>query len=243
VARAQKAGDWAETAKASAGRGSQGQRSYEQIKHDLLRGRFRPAEVFSIDALAAELGVSRQPIMDAMRRLAAERLVEVIPQVGCRVATHSLQEIGDFFYLFASVEGLLAQLAAERHTPPELRRLQLVSGEIAALRGPKVSAAARSEGYRTLNREFHGLIHQMARAPQIASFAQSCWDRSDFHLTSSSSHRLFAERLREAHDDHESLLGLLAARKGTAAGTTMKGHILGFRESLLSFLTEAEGSK
>ena len=193
-----------------------------------------------IDELASEIGVSRQPIMEAMRRLAAERLVEIIPQVGCRVATHSLEDIGDFFRMFASIEGLLAQLAAERHEVGELRRLRLISGEIALLRSPKVNAAARSEGYRTLNREFHGIIHAMARAPEIATLAESCWDRSDFHLTSSSSHRLFAERLHEAQDEHESVIKLLASRKAKLASATMMEHILSFRHQLIEALSNAE---
>jgi DNA-binding GntR family transcriptional regulator len=218
-------------------RGSQGPRAYEHVKSELLRGRFRPNEMLSVDDLASEVGVSRQPLLEAMRRLAAERLVEIIPQVGCRVATHSVQEIGDFFQLFATVEGLLAQLAAERHEPRELRRLRSVSGEIGALRSPKVDVDERSEGYRTLNREFHGLIHEMARAPEIAAFAQSCWDRSDFHLTSSSSLRLFAERLNEAQDEHEALITVISARKAQLAAVTMTEHILSFRAQLLAALT------
>jgi DNA-binding GntR family transcriptional regulator len=221
-------------------RGSQGQRAYEHVKQQLLRGRFLPAQMLSIDELAAEVEVSRQPILEAMRRLATERLVEIIPQVGCRVATHSAQEIGDFFQLFATIEGLLAQLAAVRHDERELRRLRTVSKEIGTLRSPGVDAAGRSEGYRSLNREFHGLIHDMARAPEIASLAQSCWDRSDFHLTSSSSLRLFAERLDEAQDEHDALITVLATRKGQLAQVTMTEHILSFRSLLLAALAATE---
>jgi DNA-binding GntR family transcriptional regulator len=231
---------WSAPAKTVAIRGSQGQRSYDYLKHELLRGRFRPSETLPIEVLAHEIGVSRQPILDAMRRLAADRLIEIIPQVGCRVSTHTTQEIGDFFRLFAAVEGLLAQLGAERHEAKELSRLQLISREIGALRSPKVNSATRSEGYRTLNREFHGLIHVMARAPEIADLAESCWDRSDFHLTSSSSLRLFAERLNEAHDEHESVMTHMAARKGQLAAVTMTKHILCFREQLLEALSSAQ---
>lgn len=101
---------------------------------------------------------------------------------------------------------------------------------------------ARSDGYQSFNREFHGIIHEMARAPEIAALAESYWDRSDFYLTSSSSHRLFAERLHEAHDEHESLITVLAARKGPLASITMSEHILSFRAKLLEALSNAEQS-
>jgi DNA-binding GntR family transcriptional regulator len=218
-------------------RGSQAQRSYDYVKQEVLRGRFQVSETLPIDTLAQEIDVSRQPILDAMRRLASEHLVEIIPQVGCRLVTHTLQEIHDFFRLFAAVEALLAEFAAERHDERQMRRLRLVSEEIAALRSPKVGMAKRSEGYRTLNREFHGIIHEMARAPEIAALSKSYFDRSDFYLTSSSSHRLFAERLHEANDEHESLITALAARKGSLAARTMNEHVLGFRNQLLEILS------
>jgi DNA-binding GntR family transcriptional regulator len=225
------------TPRADLARGWQGRRAHDYVRQELLRGRFRPSEPLSVEGLAAEIGVSRQPLMEAMRRLSEEGLVEIIPQVGCRVAVHTPAEIADFFRLFATVEGLLARLAAERHEPRELRRLRLVSAEIGVLRSPKVKAAERSEGYRTINREFHSLIHDMARAPQIAQLAQSFWDRSDFHLTSSSSLRLFAERLEQAHDEHESLLGFISARKAERAAAQMTNHILSFSARLHEALT------
>jgi DNA-binding GntR family transcriptional regulator len=227
---------WRISSQPRAAKASQGQRSYEYVKQELLRGRFERSETLPIDTLADEIGVSRQPVLDAMRRLANERLVEIIPQVGCRLVNHTVEEIHDFFRLFATVEALLAEFAAERHDERQMRRLRLVSEEIAALLSPRVSMAKRSEGHRVLNREFHGVIHEMARAPEIAALSESYWDRSDFYLTSHSSHRLFAERLKEANDEHESLIAVLAARKGPLAAVTMNDHVLSFRNQLLEVL-------
>jgi len=219
-------------------RGSQGERAYEYIRKELLRGRFAPTTMLPVEALASEIGVSRQPVMEAMRRLSDDGLVQVIPQVGCRVAVHSPREIADFFRVFAVVEGILANLAAERHDPKELVRLRLLSAEIGVLRKPKTPPPVQSEGYRTLNREFHGVIHSMARAPQIAQLARGFWDRSDFHLTSSSSFSLFAERLEAAHHDHEEIIKLIESRNAEQAGTTMRDHILAFSKRLHEELLE-----
>lgn len=218
------------------GRGTQGEHAYQYVKQEILRGRFKPSELLPINTLAAEAEVSRQPIFDAVRRLSSEQLVDVIPQVGCRVAVHNFQQMADFFILFAAVEGLLARLAAERHVVEDFRKLRRISSEIGQLRDPDVDMPARSEGYRALNHEFHRIIHEMARAPEIASLCESFWDRVDFYLTTSSGVRHFAERLFIAHDEHESLIDILEARDGATAAMAMSEHIMGFRDSLLSSL-------
>src|ERR1700719_2612211 len=114
-------------------------RAYQQIKHSLISGRYRPGDELSVESIAAELEISRQPVMEAMRILSREGFIEIIPQVGCRVAIHSVADLGDFFRLFATVEGLSASLAAERWDAEELVRLRRVSEEIDSFRAPRFS--------------------------------------------------------------------------------------------------------
>src|ERR1700744_2245523 len=104
MATSSKNQEWRMSSQPRAAKASQGQRSYEYVKQELLRGRFERTETLPIDLLADEIGVSRQALLAPMRRLAGERLVEIIPQVGCRLANHTVEEIHDFFRLFATVE-------------------------------------------------------------------------------------------------------------------------------------------
>lgn len=189
-----------------------------------------------VDSLAAELNVSRQPVLYAMRQLANQQLVEVIPQVGCRVANPNIEEMGDFFLIFSTVEGLIAQLAAERHKEMDLHRLHIISEQINGLKKDGIKEDSRSEGYRIFNREFHGVIHQMACASEMIALAQSYWDRSDFYMTCASSRRMFSERLLEAHDEHELLIEAIAARNVTQAFELMRSHISAFWRDLSGFL-------
>ena len=211
-------------------------RAYEEIKHSLISGRYKPGDALSVESIAAELSISRQPVMEAMRLLSREGFIEIIPQVGCRVAVHSVGDIGDFFRLFATVEGLGASFAAERWENSELDRLRKVSEAIDSFRSPHFSDRERAEAYRTLNRAFHGLIAEMARAPMVRQLAHSFWDRSDFHLSASSHYLLFSERLDVAQSDHEEILAALQSRDAPAAGKLMSEHILGFRMRLLETL-------
>src|SRR4051812_37180571 len=83
------------------GRGPRTDQAYNFVKALLLDGKYRPGDYLPIDELATQLESSRQPVMEAMRLLARDELVEVLPQVGCRVAVPTAAEIGDFYKLFS----------------------------------------------------------------------------------------------------------------------------------------------
>ena len=84
----------------------------DELKERLLSGQYAAGSRISIEEVKAEFGVSKQPVMDAMRRLEAIGIVQIVPQSGCRVARYTSQEILDFFNLFGSFEGEIAAAAA-----------------------------------------------------------------------------------------------------------------------------------
>ena len=133
-------------------------RAYAVIKERLMQGVYKLGDRLSVGALGRELGVSKQPVMESLRRLSAEGFVTITPQVGCRVAEYGEAEIRDFFRLFAASEGEATAMATERRTPEDLERLRAVSAPIGSLRRDS-SAEARARGYRALNRHFHSLLH------------------------------------------------------------------------------------
>ena len=95
----------------------------DELKERLLSGRYPAGSRISIEDVKAEFGVSKQPVMDAMRRLEATGLVQIVPQSGCRVAAYTTQEILDFFNLFGRFEGEIAAAAASRRTDAQLVEL------------------------------------------------------------------------------------------------------------------------
>src|SRR5664279_6224235 len=102
---------------------------YDLIKERLLDGGYQAGERLAVEALKTEFGVSKQPVMDALRRLASDGLVDIIPQVGCRVPTYEPQDVTDFFAIFGGMEGAVAGVAAHRCTPPQLAALESVNAE------------------------------------------------------------------------------------------------------------------
>ena len=93
---------------------------YDQLKERLMEGRYEAGERVSAEALRLEFGVSKQPVMEALRRLSGDGLMEIVPQVGSRVARYDLREVEDFYVMFGGFEGTIAGIAALRRTDEQL---------------------------------------------------------------------------------------------------------------------------
>src|SRR5690606_12292208 len=110
---------------------------FEVLREAIITGKLRPGERLMEVQLAEELGVSRTPVREAIRKLELEGLVLMIPRRGAYVAEISMKDIADVFEIRAALEGLAAQLAAERCTPEEIENLErsLVQINVSAERG------------------------------------------------------------------------------------------------------------
>jgi DNA-binding GntR family transcriptional regulator len=201
-----------------------GELAQHEIEGRLLDGIYIPGQKLVVEDLSTEFGVSRQPIMEALRVLSTEGLVTIIPQVGCRVASYGAQEVRDFFALFATMEGAVAALAATRRTDADLRALNEVSALIGALVDEE-DLTERAHSYRIRNREFHAQIHAMADSAIIADLSRRMWNLSDFLInTAELTHSLHS--IARRHLDHQSVQRALEAKDGELARRTMEDHIM-----------------
>jgi len=216
--------------------------AYERIKADILEGRYLPGEAIRVTDVTAEQKMSRYPVMDALKHLAAEQLVEIVPQVGCRVATVDLRAVSDHFRFVASAEGLLAELAAERAEDADLRELERIAHGIETLKEKDLADKRQAQHYRLLNRQFHGMVHEMAAAPMLASTIVKFWDRNDFFVSATPG-LLFLERLEDAVTEHRAILNALVRRDATAARKAAEGHVLQINKQIADILRRRAGSK
>jgi DNA-binding GntR family transcriptional regulator len=201
------------------------ERAYALVKERLVFGGYKGGQRIPVDELRNELGVSKQPVTEAMRILAAEGFVQIVPQVGCRVVTFEHRDMLDFFQLFAAIEGTAARLAAERATPEQVEELRAVSSEIGRLLPrPEVE---RARGYLVLNREFHSVVHGMSGTDIVGRIGSSMYDRSDFFVNSLSAHLPHGPALADRHADHERIVAAIGAGDQSAAERAASDHILG----------------
>jgi DNA-binding GntR family transcriptional regulator len=198
----------------------------DELKERLLSGQYPVGSRISIEEVKAEFGVSKQPVMDAMRRLEATGIVEIVPQSGCRVSHYSVQEIKDFFNLFGRFEGEIAAAAALRRSDAQLAELDAAwqrIEEIEALTLPE----DRARGYRFGNRVFHLVIHRMSHSRVMGDLSERMWDLSDFFINSLGGSRPLSESLDARNHDHDVIRTAVRSRNPDVARVAMESHIVG----------------
>jgi DNA-binding GntR family transcriptional regulator len=207
------------------GRGTFARHAYEHIKNALLEGRYGAGERLSIDEISGQLGVSRFPVMEALKQLEAEQLVIITPQVGCSVATPSAREISDHFRFMERAEGFIAELAADRASKADIDNLEFISSQIGLLLSSKMQPAQTDRLYRKLNREFHNCIHGMAASPELTANVAKLFDRNDFYIAITGGGQIFADSLAESHREHEKIVDAIAARDTAKSRAALEYHI------------------
>lgn len=212
--------------------------AYDHIKQKLFESQHLPGEWLPIDQIAKELSVSRQPVMDGIKRLAQDGFVVIVPQVGCQVRSYGSEEIGDFYRLFAFGEALVTEMATQRASHEDLIKLRVVSQQIGELRGQNLSQKELAPLYRSLNRVFHSELRRMARSPSVTEVVERMGDRSDFFVATSG-RPLFGEALNDAHEEHEVILQAMGRRDSAGAALAVKQHIEATNRRLQKFLSSS----
>ncbi|MFI9625856.1 GntR family transcriptional regulator [Streptomyces sp. NPDC052042] len=197
----------------------------DELRERLLSGHYPVGSRISIEEVKAEFGVSKQPVMDAMRRLEAIGIVEIVPQSGCRVTHYSVQEIKDFFNLFGRFEGEIAAAAASRRSDAQLAEMDAAWQEIEDLK-ELADPEERSHGYRFLNRKFHLVIHRMSHSRVMADLSGRMWDLSDFFINNSGGPRPLSDSLHDRNRDHDVIRTAIRSGNADIARVAMQSHIV-----------------
>ncbi len=185
------------------------------------------------EALADEFGVSRTPIREALRKLQASGLVDLQPHRGALVRAPSAREIRDAYEVRAELEGLAAELAAQRVQQRQLDGLHEAQAEfretlarMMQVRSDPGAAAPDEEiaRWRRANDNFHQLIQEAAANDVLVATLAHLHRSFPRDLTSivlGESAKLLAENVHE----HEAILDALEHRNAAAARKLMARHV------------------
>jgi DNA-binding GntR family transcriptional regulator len=138
---------------------------YKAIRDAIVGGELRPGERIVEDRLCSELGVSRSPVREALRKLEGEGLVAILPRRGAVVTELSERDGVDLLEVREALEGLAARLAASRMTVAEVAELE----QICARMGRAI-AAGDDLALVEQNTKFHHAIIQASRNRWIGEF-------------------------------------------------------------------------
>ncbi|MCU1546747.1 MAG: GntR family transcriptional regulator [Homoserinimonas sp.] len=197
---------------------------YGSLRDRFVSGSFAQGTRLSVESIRAEFSVSKQPVMEALRVLSADGLVEIIPQVGSIARSYPAQEVRDFYDVFAGFEGAIAAAAAERRSDAQLQNLEDVSARIGRL-SEHPDPAVRSRDYRVMNRELHAIVHQMSGSRVMTETSGRMWDLSDYLLNSTGADFPLASVTAGRHDEHEAIRSAISDRDADRARAEMMRHI------------------
>lgn len=217
---------------------SRSQQAYWQLHEKISSGELEPGSVVSEASLAKDLGLSRTPIGEALRRLAEEGIVEQVPRYGTIVREIPTSELAELFEIREALEGMAAGKAAERITPSSLediaRLCDTIDQEIA---GAKARHAKRLEDeplrrFLAADMAFHLLIIASAGNRRLLDMIQQTRSVSLMFKARRGEHSI--ERVEQAGSAHRAILQALTERDSAEATRLVVSHIRASREQSLS---------
>lgn len=192
-----------------------------EMRRLILDGELAPGEHLIEDRLAEQLGVSRNPVREAIRVLGAEGFIEVSARRGAFVARMSAQDATDLFQVRLALEPLGARLAAQAAGPSEIQKLTGILD-----RARKATDDGNLDVLADLNTEFHAQIFQTSGNSYLANIGVPMVKRAQWLFRQSAPYRA-----PHSWQEHQILVGAIEAADEELAETQARLHVLAARAS------------
>lgn len=206
-----------------------------RLRDMIVEGELAPGTRVPERALCEQLGVSRTPLREALKVLASEGLLELLPNRGAVVSRLTEADLDELFPVMGALEALAGELACARITDEEIAEIralhyQMVLHYTRHERSPyfqlnqaiheRVMAAARNE---TLTRMYRGLAGRVRRARYVANMSKPRWE--------------------QAVAEHEAILDALGQRDGPRLARILKLHLQNKCETVKDSLRAADADE
>jgi DNA-binding GntR family transcriptional regulator len=193
-----------------------------QLADDIVRARLAPGAALDEIELSRRFSVSRTPVREAIRMLAASGLVEVRAHRAAVVARPTHEHLIGMFEVMAELESLCAGYAAERMTGAERRALEDVHERLRVL-----IQGGDPQSYHELNEAFHSTVYAGAHNAYLAKLTLATrgrvqpFRRAQFRNLG---------RLAKSHVEHDRVVQAILRGERTLAAQTMYAHIITVRD-------------
>lgn len=205
---------------------------FETLRDAIINGKLAPGERLMEVQLAEEMGVSRTPVREAIRKLELEGFVVMVPRKGAYVAGVSIKDIADVFEIRAALEALAARLAAERITDDELDHLERAIVSI-----NKVSDGKNIDKVVESDTDFHDIIYQASRNKRLINIITNLKEQIQrFRATSLA----VTGRTKTAVEEHKQIAEALSDRDAELAAELARRHIENAENVMLNALKKAK---
>lgn len=187
----------------------------DTLRERILSGEFAPGERLAEERLSEEMGISRMPVREALRALAAEGVVTVNPRRGAQVTAYTSTQAHELIEVRAALEALNAKLAAKRRDPALIAELRRIMAESAGI--DERTDLARIQAANT---RFHEALARLGANAVLATIVRSLRDRTAIIFAGQS-----RVRVRQNWDDHAAILRAVVAGDEELAGLLASRHV------------------
>lgn len=198
---------------------------FETLREAIINQVLKPNERLMETQLAEELGVSRTPVREAIRKLELEGFVIMVPRRGVYVAGISMKDIYEVFEVRGALEALAASLAAERITEEELEEM-----ERRLVKEAEETEANNLENIVEIDTSFHALLYKAARNERLINFVNNLQEQLHRFRSASLAH---PGRSKTALEEHRKIVEALAERNGKLVEQLAREHIENAEQAML----------
>lgn len=202
------------------------------IEEAIVSGELAPGTVLRQEQLSEQFKVSRTPIREALRRLAALGLVSFVPNRGVRVRTLSREDLQEAFLVRAELESLATEIATPKFTPEEVEELDAAEKRFATI-SQELRAREPGDERRTImgdwvraNHTFHDVIYRVANLPLVEQLAKGA--RRTFSgpaVWAPGDHSIDGMYAKNA-EQHRAIKQAIAAGSSAGARALAREHVL-----------------
>ena len=199
-----------------------------RLRTMLVEGHIAPGAKLNERELCEQLQVSRTPLREAIKLLAAEGLADLLPNRGAVAVKLGEADVVNTFEVLASLEGLSGELAAQRITGAQL-------AEIRALHYEMLACFTRRDlsGYYRLNAQIHSAINAAAANPVLVGTYRSINARVQSLRFRTNQNEA---KWKHAVKEHERMVDALVAHDAAAMRTVLVDHLLRKRDTVLELM-------
>ena len=208
---------------------------HKAILAEIAEGKLRPGERIIQEQIAQELGVSRQPVQQALVLLKNQGVLRDAPGRGLLVAPLDPTFVRQMYEMRSVIEGLAFRKAAEHFTDTaKIRGEQLLAaGRKAVLKGSVADMIAADMA-------FHTFIYELAGNPLIGPAMETQWVNAQRVMGSV---LLSADKPRDIWDEHEALFKLVASGDGLRAEQAARKHLEDAADFMIARMGEPPGDE
>jgi DNA-binding GntR family transcriptional regulator len=196
----------------------------ERLRNRIFAHELAPGAWVDEQTLAEEFGISRTPLREALKVLAAEGLVQLRPRRGCYVTEVSEQDLDEIFPVMALLEGRCAREATVKATAADLQQLAGIHAEL-----ERHAAVNDADRFFETNQEFHQALQDLAGNRWLRQLIEET--RKFIKLTRRDSLNLDG-RLKQSLAEHRGILAAVRHRNPDEADRLMRDHLLSGRAAL-----------